>query len=79
MANLFIVELKRTIATPFSYKKLQKFCIDGTVAFVKTDVIKNVFSSLNSCRCNYHGNFQCIMRIEQNNQIPSFDMKFRNN
>ena len=50
--------------------KLWKRYVDDTVAFVKTDEIKNVLSSLNS----YCSNIQFTMETEQNNQIPFLDV-----
>ena len=50
--------------------KSWKFYVDDTIAFFKTDAIKNLLLSLNS----YHSNIQFTMKIEQNNQIPFFDV-----
>ena len=41
-----------------------------TIAFIKTDSMKNVLLSLNS----YHGNIQFTMKIEQNNHIQFLDV-----
>ena len=68
-ANIFMDELQRTIIPSLSHKiKLWKRYVDDTIAFVKTDEIKNSFSSLNS----YHSNIQFPMEIEYNNQIPFY-------
>ena len=80
LANIFMVELERTIISSLSDKiKLWKHYVDYTITFVKTDEIKNVLPSLNS----YYSNIQFTMEIEQNNQIPffrcSFDTQFGNN
>ena len=49
LANIFMVELERTIIPSFSDKiKLWKRYVDDTSTFVKTDEIKDVLSSLNS-------------------------------
>ena len=50
--------------------KSWKCYVDDTIAFFKTDAIKNLLLSLNS----YHSNIQFTMKIEQNNQIPFFDV-----
>ena len=64
VANIFMVELKRTIMpSPSDKIKLRKRYDDGTITFVKTDEIKNVLSYLNS----YYDNIQFTMEIEQNN------------
>ena len=53
LANIFIVELEKTITPSFSDKiKLWKRYVDDTSTFVKTDEIKDVLSSLNSCYSN---------------------------
>ena len=53
LANIFMVELERTIIPSFSDKiKLWKHYVDGTSTFVKTDEIKDILSSLNSCYSN---------------------------
>ena len=53
LANIFMVELERTIIPSFSDKiKLWKRYVDDTSTFVKTDEIKDVLSSLNSCYSN---------------------------
>ena len=53
LANIFIVELEKTIMPSFSDKiKLWKRYVDDTSTFVKTDEIKDVLSSLNSCYSN---------------------------
>ena len=53
LANIFIVELEKTIMPTFSDKiKLWKRYVDDTSTFVKTDEIKDVLSSLNSCYSN---------------------------
>ena len=79
LANIFMVELERTIISSLSDKiKLWKHYVDYTITFVKTDEIKNVLPSLNS----YYSNIQFTMEIEQNNQIVfrcSFDTQFGNN
>ena len=68
-ANIFMDELQRTIIPSLSHKiKLWKRYVDDTIAFVKTDEIKNSFSSLNS----YHSNIQFTMEVEYNNQIPFY-------
>ena len=64
VANIFMVELKRTIMpSPSDKIKLRKRYDDGTITFVKTEKIKNVLSYLNS----YYDNIQFTMEIEQNN------------
>ena len=56
-----MVELERTIIPSFRDKiKLWKCYLDGTTAFVKTDEINNVLSSLNS----YYSNIQFTMEIK---------------
>ena len=76
LANIFMVELERAIIPSLSDKiKLWKRYVDDTIAFVKTDEIKNVLSSLNS----YYSNIQFTMEIEQNNQIPFLDVLFIRN
>ena len=71
LENIFMVELERTIISSLSDKiKLWKRYVDDTIAFVKTDEINNVLSYLNSC----YSNIQFTMEIEQNNQIPFFDV-----
>ena len=53
LANIFMVELERTIIPSFSDKiKLWKRYVDDTSTFVKTDEIKDILSSLNSCYSN---------------------------
>ena len=53
LANIFIVELEKTIMPSFSDKiKLWKRYVDDTSTFVKTDEIKDVLSSLNRCYSN---------------------------
>ena len=53
LANIFIAELEKTIMPSFSDKiKLWKRYVDDTSTFVKTDEIKDVLSSLNSCYSN---------------------------
>ena len=53
LANIFVVELERTIIPSFSDKiKRWKRYVDDTSTFVKTDEIKDVLSSLNSCYSN---------------------------
>ena len=73
LANICKVELERTIIPSTSNEtKLWKSYFDDKIAFVKTDKIKSVFSSLNS----YHGSIQSTMEVEQNLQLPflcSFD------
>lgn len=69
LANIFR-KLERAIIVSLSDEiKLWKRYIDGTIAFVKTDAIKYVLSSLYS----YHGNIQFTMETEQKNQIPFVD------
>ena len=71
LANIFMVELERTIISSLSDKiKLWKHYVDYTITFVKTDEIKNVLPSLNS----YYSNIQFTMEIEQNNQILVLDV-----
>ena len=71
LRNIFVVQLERTIVPYLSDKtKLWKRYVDDTIAFVKTDEIKNVLSSLNS----YYSNIPFTMEIEQNNQIPFLDV-----
>ena len=53
LANIFLVELEKTIMPSFSDKiKLWKRYVDDTSTFVKTDEIKDVLSSLNRCYSN---------------------------
>ena len=53
LANIFMVELERTIIPSFSDKiKLWKRYVDDTSTFVKTDEIKDILSSLNRCYSN---------------------------
>ena len=53
LANIFIIELEKTIMPSFSDKiKLWKRYVDDTSTFVKTDEIKDVLSSLNRCYSN---------------------------
>ena len=67
LANIFMVELERTIIPSLSDKiKFWKRYVDGTIVFVKTNKINNILSSLNS----YYSNIQFTMEIEQNNKIP---------
>ena len=49
--------------------------MDGRIAFVKTDEIKNVLSSLNS----YYSNTQFKLKIGQNNQVPFLDVLLTGN
>ena len=71
LANIFMVELERTIISSLSDKiKLWKHYVDYTITFVKTDEIKNVLPSLNS----YYSNIQFTMEIGQNNQILFLDV-----
>ena len=76
LAHTFMAELKKTIIISLREKiKLWKSYVDNTIPFVKTDIIKNVLSSLNS----YHGNIKFTMEIEQNNEIPLLDVLFIDN
>ena len=60
LANIFMVELERTIVpSPSDKIKLWKHYVDDTIVFVKTDEIKNVWSSLNS-----YSNIQFTLEIE---------------
>ena len=71
LINIFMVELEGTIIPSLSNKiKLWKRYVDDTIAFVKTDEIMNVLSSLNS----HYSNIQFTMEIEQSNQIPFLDV-----
>ena len=71
LINIFMVELEGTIIPSLSNKiKLWKRYVDDTIAFVKTDEIINVLSSLNS----HYSNIQFTMEIEQSNQIPFLDV-----
>ena len=71
LANIFMVELERTIIPSLSDKiKLLKRYVDDTIAFVKTNEIKNVLSSVISC----YSNIQFTMEMEKNNQIPILDI-----
>ena len=46
LANIFMIELERTIIPSLSDKiELWKRYVDDAITFVKTDEIKNVFSS----------------------------------
>ena len=70
-ANIFMVELERTIIPSLSDKiKLWKSYVDDTISFVKTDEIKNFLPSFNSCVSN----IQFTMEIEKNNQVPFLDV-----
>ena len=52
LANMFLIELERIIIPSISDKiKLWERYVDDTIAFVKIDEIKNVFS-LNSYQSN---------------------------
>ena len=76
LAHTSMAELKKTIIISLREKiKLWKSYVDNTIPFVKTDIIKNVLSSLNS----YHGNIKFTMEIEQNNEIPLLDVLFIDN
>ena len=76
LAHTFMAELKKSIIISLREKiKLWKSYVDNTIPFVKTDIIKNVLSSLNS----YHGNIKFTMEIEQNNEIPLLDVLFIDN
>ena len=71
LINIFMVELEGTIIPSLSNKiKLWKRYVDDTIAFVKTDEVMNVLSSLNS----HYSNIQFTMEIEQSNQIPFLDV-----
>ena len=71
LINIFMVELEGTIIPSLSNKiRLWKRYVDDTIAFVKTDEIMNVLSSLNS----HYSNIQFTMEIEQSNQIPFLDV-----
>ena len=71
LINIFMVELEGIIIPSLSNKiKLWKRYVDDTIAFVKTDEIMNVLSSLNS----HYSNIQFTMEIEQSNQIPFLDV-----
>ena len=63
-----MVELERAILPSLS-DKIKRY-IDNTIAFVKTDVIKTVLSSLDSD----HGNIQFLMKSEQYKVIPISDV-----
>ena len=63
-----MVELERAILPSLS-DKIKRY-IDNTIAFVKTDVIKTVLSSLDSD----HGNIQFPMKSEQYKVIPISDV-----
>ena len=64
LANIFMIELERTFIPSFSDKmKLCKRYVVDTIAFIKTNQIKNVLSSLNS----YHSNTQFTMELEWRN------------
>ena len=56
LANIFMAELERAILPSLS-DKIKRY-IDNTIAFVKTDVIKTVLSSLDSD----YGNIQFPMK-----------------
>ena len=61
LANIFMIELERTFIPSLSDKmKLCKRYVVDTIAFIKTNQIKNVLSSLNS----YHSNTQFTMELE---------------
>ena len=61
LANIFMVELERTVVpSPSDKIKLWKRYVDDTIVFVITDEIKNVWSSLNS----YYSNIQFTLEIE---------------
>ena len=61
LANIFMIELERTFVPSLSDKmKLCKRYVVDTIAFIKTNQIKNVLSSLNS----YHSNTQFTMELE---------------
>ena len=71
LANIFMVELERTIIPSLSDKiKFWKRYADDTIAFVKTDEIKNALSSFNS----YYSKIKFTIEIEQNNRIPFLDL-----
>ena len=71
LINIFMVELEGTIIPSLSNKiKLWKRYVDDTIAFVKTDEIKNVLSSFNS----YYSKIKFTIEIEQNNRIPFLDL-----
>ena len=68
-----MAELERAILPSLS-DKIKRY-IDNTIAFVKTDVIKTVLSSLDSD----YGNIQFPMKSEQYKVIPISDVLLINN